>query len=222
MSRKQKKVIPILDLEAFSKKIRGETDRACAVLGGAMLDARLESLFRRRLSCHEEELLSGFGPLASFSSRTKIANALAWIDDDVFRDIEVVRGVRNEFAHSFDLDLSFENASISDRCKNLLAARSFIEGMSVGLSDNSGGLRFGSGLIESLLNTLRPPRARFELTVEFLSQYIDGIDGITNVCKNGGFLGDLVELGKSSRPKVSMHAHTSELHIATKPDGAEG
>ena len=39
------------DLNEFSSRFWGESDRACAILGAALLDARLESLFRRRLRC---------------------------------------------------------------------------------------------------------------------------------------------------------------------------
>ena len=40
---------PPLDLERFSSRFRDESDRACIVLGAALIDAELERLYLRRL-----------------------------------------------------------------------------------------------------------------------------------------------------------------------------
>ena len=87
-----------------------ESDRACGVLGAALLDAKLESIFRTNLKLYEKELLDNFSsPLSSFSARIVLARALNWINDDAYHDLNKIRSIRNEFAHSFDHDLSFEN-----------------------------------------------------------------------------------------------------------------
>ena len=78
-----RKPIPDFDLNAFSGPFRAESDRACAVLGAALLDARLESLYNRRLRISKEELLSNNGPLGTLSARIRVARALAWISEDV-------------------------------------------------------------------------------------------------------------------------------------------
>ena len=46
-----RKLVPEFDLRPFLVPFRSESDRACAVLGAALLDARLERLFQRRLHC---------------------------------------------------------------------------------------------------------------------------------------------------------------------------
>ena len=107
-----RKPIPSFDLNAFSGPFRAESDRACAVLGAALLDARLESLYSRRLLCFKNELLSN-GPLSAFSTRIRLARALSWISDDVQYDLNAIRSIRNEFAHNCDHELSFADRSIN-------------------------------------------------------------------------------------------------------------
>ena len=114
-----RKPIPAFDLNAFSGPFRAESDRACAVLGAALLDARLESLYDRRLRDCKQELLSGNGSLSTFSARIRVARALAWISEDVRYDLDQVREIRNEFAHNFDHELSFSTQSIADKCRTL-------------------------------------------------------------------------------------------------------
>lgn len=195
MTDKLKAPIPPFDFDEFSSRLRAETDRACAVLGGAMLDARLKSLYERRLSNHWQKLLESMGPLSSFSARIKVAHALDWVDDDAFHDLEIIRAIRNEFAHSFDHGFSFSDVSVSHRCENLRSVQAFIEGVSLGMACTSDGISFAKSTIQAMLDTMRAPRSRFEIAVEFLSQHIDGIEKITRSAKDGGLLGELRAVG---------------------------
>jgi DNA-binding MltR family transcriptional regulator len=108
-----------IDVDEFNARLREETDRACAILGAAMLDARLESLFRSRLIGQPDELLANGRPLGSFSVKIRLSHSLGWISDDACKDLNIVREVRNRFAHSFDHDLTFDDQSIRDQCSNL-------------------------------------------------------------------------------------------------------
>ena len=119
--------IPSFDLNTFSGPFRMESDRACAVLGAALLDARLESLYNRRLHSFKDELLSNSGPLGAFSARIKVACALAWIGEDVRFDLDQIRSIRNEFAHNFDHELNFANQAIADKCRTLRVAQTLID-----------------------------------------------------------------------------------------------
>ncbi len=65
-----------LSLDQISANLGSESDRAWGVLGAALLDAKLEVLFRRRLGPNGERLLGKSAPLGSFSSRFRLAHAL--------------------------------------------------------------------------------------------------------------------------------------------------
>lgn len=66
-----------------------------------------------------ERLLNGFNaPLGTFSSRIHIAFALGLITKSQFSDLEHLRKIRNEFAHSWKL-LSFEDKKITSHIKGI-------------------------------------------------------------------------------------------------------
>src|SRR5690349_18814017 len=117
-----------IDLNAFSEKMRVESDRACAALGSALLEQKLKQLFERRLRNSQAKLLGGFGPIATFSARIRLAHALAWISDAVAEDLDVVRDIRNDLVHSVDHTRSFEDQSIRDRCRNLRCSQAYLDG----------------------------------------------------------------------------------------------
>lgn len=113
---KQKKAA--LDFRAALSK---ETDRGCALFAAAYLDNALSDLLYCTLAYDkkiETDLFTGTAPLSSFSSRIKLAFYLGKISKVEKRDMELVRKVRNEFAHSAD-NISFETPKINSQCKEL-------------------------------------------------------------------------------------------------------
>jgi hypothetical protein len=167
-----RKPIRDFDLNTFSEHFRTESDRACAVLGAALLDARLESLFQRRLKDFSKELLSQGGPLGSFSVRIQLARALVWISEDARFDLDQIRSIRNVFAHEFDHKLSFADQSIADKCRTLRVAQTLIDAIKSVAPKTMP--NFSTKLILDILgSTFEPPRQRFEWCVEMLAQYID-------------------------------------------------
>jgi len=150
-----------------------ETDRGCGVLGSALLDARLELLFRRRLRKFHKELLDGMGSLGTFSARIRMACALGWIDEDAADDLNIIRFIRNDFAHSHDHNLSFQNESIESRCKNLRSAQAFIEGFDI--ATETLGRNLSIETIKGIQKVYTTARWRYQLAVEFITQYLDSL-----------------------------------------------
>ena len=114
MSKRPKRKLPRTDCDfegrslAIRKRLSEESDRGKIIVGAEMLNEDLELLIRSRMRILRLELdgdiFKGFGPLSSFSGKTKLAYALQMIDDDVFHDLNVIRDVRNHFAHSYSDD----------------------------------------------------------------------------------------------------------------------
>ena len=198
------------DLNAFSGPFRAESDRACAVLGSALIDERLKQLFDRRLHYLNEALLSHSGVLGSFSSRISIARALTWIADDVRFDLDQVRDIRNKFAHNADHQLSFADQSIADKCKTLKVARTLIDAHEELAARPP--TRFSPQVVRAMAAVLQSPRQRFEITVEMLAQHLDEL-GPTNPEYTGPNLREELSALGMTEPTVRIQAMVSPQTI---------
>lgn len=202
------------DLNAFSERLHTESDRAFAVLGAALLDAKLEELFRRKLRSFKDELLGNTSPIGTFSARIRIACALGWVSDDVRFDLDTIRAIRNDFAHSFNHNLAFADPSISDRCKNLRTAQAFIEGYEVAASAPNRNL--SSQAIYAMQAAFKSQRWRYQLAVEFLAQHLDEIGGESPVYAGPDLLNEVHALSANTRIKISA---TGSVGGATSTSG---
>lgn len=101
--------------------LQGETDRGCALVAAAYLDEELEKLLRAFFIDDKkiaDALLNNESALGSFSSRIKIGLALGLLSRDIYRELELVRKIRNEFAHVSHV-LMFNSSPVRDWCFNL-------------------------------------------------------------------------------------------------------
>lgn len=79
-------------------------DRSCALIIASYLDQCLEILLRQsfvdaRLA---DDLLVDNGPLGTFAAKIKLARSLNLISGRLYHDIQLVRKLRNHFAHNFE------------------------------------------------------------------------------------------------------------------------
>ena len=117
MDKNEKNWVDVL-IEEFLK----ESDRASVILSATMLDNALETLLRTYLvpiGSQQDNLLEGrYAPISSFSARIDLAHRIGLISTKLCRDLHMVRGIRNEFAHNVT-GCDFNNQSISDRIAEL-------------------------------------------------------------------------------------------------------
>lgn len=98
-------------LAAFNK----ESDRGAALVAASMLDERLQEILAAFFidSSASRDLLAGFNaPLGTFSSRASTAYALGLIQVNEFKEITVIRKIRNEFGHGWE-PVTFESGKIA-------------------------------------------------------------------------------------------------------------
>lgn len=89
----------------FVRSLASESERAAVVLGAAKLDSLLELLLKRcLLPCPggKDDLLDTERPLGTFSARICAAYRLGLIDKDFEYSLQVIRKIRNSFAHSIE------------------------------------------------------------------------------------------------------------------------
>ncbi len=113
--KKYKKVIE------FRRALSGESDRGCALFAASFLDYELENLLKRYLVEDNKivkEVFSHGGALGTFSSRIDMAYLLGLINKKVYKDLGLIRKIRNDFGHKNEC-ISFESQSIKDRCSQL-------------------------------------------------------------------------------------------------------
>jgi DNA-binding MltR family transcriptional regulator len=85
-----------------------ESDRGCVLVGAAILERRLEDIFRHVFDRNgiakklQDALFDANGPLGTFSSKAKLAYSLGLIPKNTYEDLDAVRRIRNDFAHSVD------------------------------------------------------------------------------------------------------------------------
>jgi hypothetical protein len=95
--------------------------RGAAILLAAEVESTLQRAIVRNLhmdSALTKELFGSRGALAGFSAKTQIAQAVRIIGQETRANLEIIRTVRNAFAHAM-IPLSFETTEIAKACAAL-------------------------------------------------------------------------------------------------------
>ncbi|KAG9613495.1 hypothetical protein KCV01_g1152, partial [Aureobasidium melanogenum] len=96
-------VIPAF--EQFTSLMVEEDERSLAVIACAYADDLLKDMFLRELPRYvpggPKDLVTGYGPLANFSSRVKLAFAFGWGSEDVLGELDLIRKLRNDISHKW-------------------------------------------------------------------------------------------------------------------------
>jgi DNA-binding MltR family transcriptional regulator len=126
----------------LAKEITTSTARGAAMIAAAFLDEFVARLIRRHLveltESEDEALFSPDCPLGTFSSRIKIARALAIFGPRTAHDLNLMREIRNAFAHGLrkmnfetrevkQLILSFHCLKDIENYKSLTTRKLFFE-----------------------------------------------------------------------------------------------
>ena len=97
-----------------------QNERAIAILGGSFLEMILEHIIFAYLPEDEKEvkkLMDINQPLGNFSNKISFCYCLGLIDKVVKDDLNLIRKIRNKFAH--DLFVSFEDEQVKSWCNEL-------------------------------------------------------------------------------------------------------
>jgi len=106
--------INLSKLEAAENELKGESDRAAAIVGASIIESQLEDLLTKAMipDTQTTSLFDGHGPLSTLSAKTSIIESVGFLPKDVCTDLHLLRKIRNEFAHQHE-NLSFESPKIS-------------------------------------------------------------------------------------------------------------
>jgi len=112
------------ELTRHVAELRGTNDRLVAVVGGSMIDGALEGKLQKLMipldSKSKYNAVFGHpGPLSSFSSKIVLAHALGLIDNNIRRNADYIREIRNAFAHSIK-PIRFATPEVAAVCRLLV------------------------------------------------------------------------------------------------------
>jgi DNA-binding MltR family transcriptional regulator len=93
------------------------THSAIVIAATAALDLQLERVLTRAMrplsKKQYKRLFDAFGPLSSFAGKILMAHALGIISADMYRELEKLRAIRNQFAHTTAV-LHLESIEVKD------------------------------------------------------------------------------------------------------------
>ena len=108
---------------AFTVELEQQTPRGAAIVAAAVLEDLLALVIQRRLielsSKRTEALFGKMAPLSTFSAKIEMGFALGLYGEDGRAYLDLIRDVRNKFAHKFD-PLTFQSEEIAALLKKRL------------------------------------------------------------------------------------------------------
>ena len=110
----------LIDYLSCMEVLQSESDRGAVLVTASMLDDILKQLLLARLldGDHSKKLFAGpNAPLGTFSSRIIAARAVGVISEQWKKELNLLRKIRNDFAHS--VSASLEDVSTLDKCNAL-------------------------------------------------------------------------------------------------------
>lgn len=113
------------DLNLLNKNLGNLDERGLVLSLAAFSEDSLGKMLSRFLLDNKvsRELIEGFNaPLGTFSSRIKACFSLGLIDERQYKDLEILRKVRNKFSHSWE-SISLNDDVISAQISNLNFSR---------------------------------------------------------------------------------------------------
>jgi hypothetical protein len=108
------------EFSEFLGEFNQETERGAALAAAAFLDDILERVLAAVLIPNDSgyDLTSGFNaPLGTLSARIAACHAMGLISEAEFKECQLIRRIRNEFAHK--VKMSFEVDRVKSLCANL-------------------------------------------------------------------------------------------------------
>jgi len=108
-----------IELKEFFDYLTTAEDRAFAIIAATALEDAIELAIRNKMIRHElRDLFGSDKPLGSFNAKVHMAFALGIIGPKSCDDLEVIRLVRNAFAHNGQ-KIDFNTPAVALACERL-------------------------------------------------------------------------------------------------------
>jgi hypothetical protein len=117
-------------MDFLQEQFKNETDRGAVLVTASLIENSLTNILKKYLtpSSSEDELIDiPNAPLSTLSAKIKICERLGVISSRLARDLNLIRKIRNEFAHNIH-GSSLESGRIKDLLTNLTTSSGIVEG----------------------------------------------------------------------------------------------
>jgi len=111
----------LIQMNLYIENMKLESDRGAVLSIAAALEDRLKEIilhFLKNVTSSEALFESYNAPIGTFSSKILFAHALGLISDNEYKELETLRKMRNEFAHTWE-NITLESTKIKGKLKNL-------------------------------------------------------------------------------------------------------
>jgi mannitol operon repressor len=117
------------ELVALLPKLNAESDRGFILVVCSFLDVILKEVvlcfLRPGADSTKKLVLSDRAPLQSFSAKIDFCHAGSLISDDIYENLQILRKIRNEFAHKVSVDYADKDiVKLISKFKNLESVES--------------------------------------------------------------------------------------------------
>ena len=118
----------------IGNELKSSSDRSVAILIAAVVERMVADLIADNLPRHSAEVLRRLyardGALSSFFSVINLGYAMGLYDDKIRDDLDIIRRIRNSFAHTRK-PINFGTIEISDECKKIKTINDFSHPVSI-------------------------------------------------------------------------------------------
>lgn len=153
-------------------EMEANPDRPAAIVMASLVETRLTLALDAVMEDHpniKKDIFRPSGPLGSFSAKTDIALLFGFISPDAYRDLVLLRRIRNEFAHKL-APITFDTEPIKSMTTNFTLFQKQI--CHLHAKEEPTGVRFILKMSEyDLLCGL--PRGRYMMTARL---FVAGLD----------------------------------------------
>jgi mannitol operon repressor len=108
-------------LNKIADEINQETDRGVALFSASILDDALQKIVLNFMVDHKvsKKLFKYPDPISSFSARLNVSFALGLITETEYNECNLIRSIRNKFAHEAAYSIDFNSKEIALLCERL-------------------------------------------------------------------------------------------------------
>jgi hypothetical protein len=148
----------------YQLSLKETSDRAIAVIGGAVIESYLTEALRiylHKKPTVTKDLFSITGALGNFAPKCDLAFLVGLVGEDAYSDLKTISKIRNAFAHKLDVK-DFQSEKIRTLARNLRLPE-------IRSGDSSVEGRDWQTAISDRQNLLTTARGRFVISVHVFS-----------------------------------------------------